>query len=650
MYSLGVILYELLTGRLPFDGKILDAEPTPPSQLRPELNPVLDAICARALARAPERRYPSMKAFAAVLIDYLKTTPATEGAGQLVAKTPAEGAVNRDQPPAAQTEAPCSTGLPGRDDIVAALALVPGLPSRDDIAALAMRPNRPPLKRRRSPRSAPTSICRQSGRPTSRPRRSATLRLSPRSSARKKGRAAEEASDVSPESVRTNRPGERRGAGGSSPPVDEGERRGVSPPVDAGARRARGGSSPPVDEGERRGVSPPVDADTGGLTPRRSPYIFSRSDAADDGSPSPPIRKGDKPSPPERRPPTDAPIVSRRERVKAEEASDVSPEADDGSPSPAIRRGDKPSLPESRPPASAPIVSPPEGANAQEASDVSPDADVEGSPSVQVKLQIPPIVLVLVGAAVVLGGVFFLGSQLGIVDWGHAAQEADQQALLKARLAQEAKERALREAAQLAERQARERAAREAAERAAREAAESKVTKQTVVSLSDRDEAEDEEVPSPWANAARQAVLQGGVRVRVSGLRMEAKRLHVRLLIENTGTAPGMVFHGWGVATGKNAPRLLDDRDTPWYAVPSDPDARLPGQASAAEPLAPGRPVTDVLVFAASNAPTAFLRLELPGPSFGGSGQLRLQVPKSMLLPEAPRRGGFPPSGNSVPF
>ena len=34
-----------------------------------------------------------------------------------------------------------------------------------------------------------------------------------------------------------------------------GERRGVSPPVDAGERR---GVSPPVDAGERRGVSPPV--------------------------------------------------------------------------------------------------------------------------------------------------------------------------------------------------------------------------------------------------------------------------------------------------------------------------------------------------------------------------------------------------------
>src|SRR5579871_3711209 len=74
VYSLGVILYELLTGEPPFSGDLLalmsqvtlDA-PAPPSSRRSGLDPCLDAICLKALAKAPADRYPSMKAFADAL-------------------------------------------------------------------------------------------------------------------------------------------------------------------------------------------------------------------------------------------------------------------------------------------------------------------------------------------------------------------------------------------------------------------------------------------------------------------------------------------------------------------------------------------------------------------------------------------------------
>jgi formylglycine-generating enzyme required for sulfatase activity/predicted Ser/Thr protein kinase len=90
VYSLGVILWELLTGQQLFQGslaevygKILFAEPPSPSALRPGLGPVLDAICRKALAKTPEQRYATMKAFGAALADYLRAEPVTEGSGKL---------------------------------------------------------------------------------------------------------------------------------------------------------------------------------------------------------------------------------------------------------------------------------------------------------------------------------------------------------------------------------------------------------------------------------------------------------------------------------------------------------------------------------------------------------------------------------------
>jgi hypothetical protein len=72
MYSLGVVLYELLVGRRPFladnlqalVGKILNLEPQPPSEQRPELKKEIDAVVLRAMKKAPEQRYASWTEFA----------------------------------------------------------------------------------------------------------------------------------------------------------------------------------------------------------------------------------------------------------------------------------------------------------------------------------------------------------------------------------------------------------------------------------------------------------------------------------------------------------------------------------------------------------------------------------------------------------
>jgi len=75
MYSLGVVLYELLTGRRPFLAenmpalmdKIIKLNPVPPSELRRDLPREIDAVVLRAMKKSPEQRYPSWAEFAAEL-------------------------------------------------------------------------------------------------------------------------------------------------------------------------------------------------------------------------------------------------------------------------------------------------------------------------------------------------------------------------------------------------------------------------------------------------------------------------------------------------------------------------------------------------------------------------------------------------------
>jgi hypothetical protein len=82
LYSLGVVFYEALTGRRPFNAdtpfailrKHLSETPTPPALLRPGLPPELERITLRLLNKRPADRYPSADELVVELRDYLNRT------------------------------------------------------------------------------------------------------------------------------------------------------------------------------------------------------------------------------------------------------------------------------------------------------------------------------------------------------------------------------------------------------------------------------------------------------------------------------------------------------------------------------------------------------------------------------------------------
>jgi eukaryotic-like serine/threonine-protein kinase len=114
LYALGVILYRMFTGVLPFEGndplevalRHVSEAPAPPRSLRPEISPQLEAVILKALAKEPGNRYASGQALAGALAavlddDKLPVSPATPSTRLTIAERVSLGLEPLPPPPAA---------------------------------------------------------------------------------------------------------------------------------------------------------------------------------------------------------------------------------------------------------------------------------------------------------------------------------------------------------------------------------------------------------------------------------------------------------------------------------------------------------------------------------------------------------------------
>jgi len=144
LYSLGVVLYEAVCGRVPFDGpdavsvavKQVSEQPLPPHEINPDIDPELEEIILKAMSKDPNQRYATASAMRTALNNYLAGRPVNTGIvdtqaattvlpGNLVQPSQAASDLGAERPlgsppiapttvlPVTTSKAPKPPGIPG---------------------------------------------------------------------------------------------------------------------------------------------------------------------------------------------------------------------------------------------------------------------------------------------------------------------------------------------------------------------------------------------------------------------------------------------------------------------------------------------------------------------------------------------------------
>ena len=164
IYAAGLILYEMLTATVPFDGetvnevlwKIWNHPVTPPRSLRPDLSPELEHVVLTAIARERDQRFRTAEAFRRALLSAARTAPAagaradsavpTEqpspaaGAGGNVREPKAGAPAGAAAPPPPSTPAAASAAEAGPSAGARSLYPTPGADTVDKLTMVRVQP------------------------------------------------------------------------------------------------------------------------------------------------------------------------------------------------------------------------------------------------------------------------------------------------------------------------------------------------------------------------------------------------------------------------------------------------------------------------------------------------------------------------------
>jgi hypothetical protein len=151
-----------------------------------------------------------------------------------------------------------------------------------------------------------------------------------------------------------------------------------------------------------------------------------------------------------------------------------------------------------------------------------------------------------------------------------------------------------------------------------------------------------------WADASKTAVRQGDLQVQITqvsigqvplkditGDSMSVDNfLMVRLKLLNTNPTKKVTYESWSgrdISFNRDYATLRDNFDNSYKRISFGLGSYPVGAVERSKSIYPNKSVTDVLVFELPIETTEYLRLELPAKNFGGTGMLRLQIPKAMI-------------------